>query len=356
MNAEGCIINKHVITDKLEFWRKMPKVMLHEHLDGGLRPATLLELCRAKAIAVPAENAQALGQWVSANANSGSLERYLAGFGLTVAAMGDAAACERVAYEAAMDAQSDACILAEFRIAPLLLEPYGLSPEAAVEAVLAGVRRCSMPSGLIVCAMRTDPVEKIERAAILAARYAGQGVVGFDLAGAERGFPATPHQRAIGIAKAAGLGITLHAGEADSGERVLQAIALGATRIGHGVHIALGTGATKRMAQVQALGAGVHFEVCPSSNLHTGVVPTLAEHPLAAMHRAGLSVSVHTDNRLMSMVTLSEELEQVHRVLRLSVAQLGAMAQAAAQASFLPQPVRSTAHAAVADWLLLHSG
>lgn len=335
----------------------MPKVMLHEHLDGGLRPATLLDLCRAKGIAVPADNAQALGRWVSANANSGSLERYLAGFGLTVAAMGDAASCERVAYEAAVDAQADGCVLAEFRIAPLLLEPLGLSPDATVQALLAGLQRGSnasgMPCGLIVCAMRMDSVEKIERAARLAARYAGYGVVGFDLAGAERGFPATPHRRAIGIARGAGLGITLHAGEADSGERVLEAIALGANRIGHGVHIALGQGAQQRMAQVAAMelsGTKVHFEVCPTSNLHTGVVQTMAQHPLGRMLQAGLSASVHTDNRLMSMVTMSQEMEQVHTHLGLTVAQLTDMTLAAARASFMPLVSRDAAVAAVTSW------
>lgn len=347
------------MTDKQEFWRRMPKVMLHEHLDGGLRPDTLLELCRSKDIAVPADNAQDLGRWVSANANSGSLERYVSAFWITVAAMGDVDACERVAYEAAVDAQLDGCVLAEFRMAPLLLEPHGLSPDAAVLALLAGLKRGSassgIPCGLIVCAMRTDPIEQVERAAKLAVRYADQGVVGFDLAGAELGFPAGVHQRAIEMAREAGLGITLHAGEADSGERVLQAIALGASRIGHGVHIAMGQGAQTRMAQVAAMGARVHFEVCPTSNLHTGAVRTMAGHPLPAMHQAGLSVSVHTDNRLMSMVTMRHELELAHSQLGFTVAQLCDMTVSAARASFLPQAACDSALAAITHWRALHA-
>ena len=166
-------------------WVALPKVLLHEHLDGGLRPQTLLELCRAQGLSVPADDAPALAAWMHANANSGSLTRYLDGFALTVAAMASVQACERVAFEAAEDARLDGCVLAEFRMAPLLLEPHGLSGEAVVEALLSGLRRSALPSGLIICAMRTDAPEQTLRTAELAARYANQGVIGFDLAGAE---------------------------------------------------------------------------------------------------------------------------------------------------------------------------
>jgi adenosine deaminase len=344
------------IQNSAEYWRALPKVLLHEHLDGGLRPQTLLTLCQARNISLPATTAPELALWLQSNANSGSLERYLKAFGLTVAAMATARACEQVAFEAAEDARLDGCVLAEFRMAPLLLEPHGLAPELAVEAMLRGLQRSSMPAGLIVCAMRTDSVQAVQRAARLAVGYAGQGVVGFDLAGAEKGFPATAHRAAIHLARDAGLGVTLHAGEADHGQRVLEAIELGATRIGHGVQIAQpapgedAAAALRRMHTVAAMALGsevsreangrpVHFEVCPTSNTHTGVCADLASHPMKSMLAAGLSLSVHTDNRLISGVTHSGELAAVHQALGWSVADIAASMRSAARASFMPQAV-----------------
>ncbi len=323
-------------------WRALPKVLLHEHLDGGLRPQTLLDLCRERGLATPADNAAALAAWVQANANSGSLGRYLAGFALTVEAMASLPGCERVAFEAAEDARDDGCVLAEFRIAPLLLEAFGLQGEAVVEALLAGLRRSALPCGLIVCAMRHEPPEHTLRAARLAARYAGRGVIGFDLAGAEAGHPPAQHAAAFGAARDAGLGLTCHAGEADVGARVLEAAALGATRIGHGIHIVDDSDNLERAREL-----GLHFEVCPSSNVHTGAARSLAAHPLHAMLQAGLSVSVSTDNRLMSGVSLSSELQALHQVVGLGLEQIGQMNRAAAAASFMPKAVREVALRAI---------
>jgi adenosine deaminase len=332
------------------FWTALPKILLHEHLDGGLRPQTLLDLCRARNLEVPVQEAQALGDWMHANAHSGSLERYLRGFALTVAAMASREACERVAFEAAEDARLDGCVLAEFRMAPLLLEPYGLSGEAVVEALLAGLRRSALPCGLIVCAMRTEAPHDTRRAADLAARYRDHGVIAFDLAGAELGHPAGVHASAFARARDAGLGITCHAGEADIGARVLEAIPLGATRVGHGVHIALGEPAQTAQWMAQARAHGLHFEVCPSSNVHTGVVASLADHPIRAMVEAGLSVSCSTDNRLMSGVTLSGELQAVHEEAGLSLDSLAQLNRDAAAASFMPEAVRVMASKALDHW------
>ena len=333
----------------------LPKALLHEHLDGGLRPATLLELARAQGLALPTDDAAALADWMHANANSGSLERYLRGFALTVGAMASAKACERVAFEAAEDARLDGCVLAEFRMAPLLLEPHGLRGEEVVEALVAGLARSAMPCGLIVCAMRTDPPTETLRAAKLAARYAGKGavygVIGFDLAGAERGHPPAEHAAALARARDAGLGLTCHAGESDVGARVLEAATLGATRIGHGVHIMSGATDDETRRWVDAARAfGLHFEVCPSSNVHTGAFASLATHPIRAMVEAGLSVSCSTDNRLMSGVTLSGELAAIAREPGLSVAQLAQLNRSAVAASFLPTTVRDTAMAAMQAW------
>jgi adenosine deaminase len=299
---------------------------------------------------VPAKDAAGLASWMQANANSGSLERYLMGFGLTVAAMASIEACERVAFEAAEDARLDGCVLAEFRMAPLLLEAHGLSGEAVVEALLRGLNRSDLPCGLIVCAMRTDPPDVTLRSARLAAAYEGQGVIGFDLAGAECGFPPAMHADAIAIALDANLGFTCHAGEADDGSRVLEAAKLGATRIGHGVKIMEASSPHVRDAWIdQARTLGLHFEVCPTSNVHTGTATSIAEHPLRAMAAAGLSVSVSTDNRLMSGVTLSGELQAVHEQNGMAFGQLGKMMSDAARASFMPRRIREAALRAVED-------
>jgi len=332
-------------------WKSLPKVLLHEHLDGGLRPQTLLELCQLHNLAMPASTAEDLAAWLLANSHSGSLERYLTGFGLTVPAMASEAACERVAFEAAEDARLDGCVLAEFRMAPLLLEPHGLSGEAVVEALLRGLKKSALPSGLIVCAMRTDAPDLTARSARLAAQYRDQGVIGFDLAGAERGFPPTLHRNAINIARDAGLGITLHAGEADEGSRVLEAASLGATRIGHGVHIMNSPDDSQQQQWLaEARRLGLHFEVCPTSNVHTGIAASVAAHPLRSMVEAGLSVSVSTDNRLMSGVTLSGELAAAHAENGVSQERLGQMMRDAANASFLPANIRAAVLVSLGAW------
>ncbi len=328
----------------LEIARKLPKVLLHEHLDGGLRVATLLELLQRRRLASPAADVAGLSAWFEANAHAGSLERYLDGFALTVAAMADPAALRRVAFEAAEDARADGVVLAEFRIAPLLFEAHGISGESAVEALLQGLHDSPLPSGLIVCAMRHLPPEQTERAARLAINYQGQGVVGFDLAGPEAGFPPDQHARALQQLRDAGLPITLHAGEADSAQRVLEAARLGARRIGHGVRLvdALHDPAQRHLID-DALALDLHLEVCPTSNLHTGAAASIGEHPIAALWRAGLSLSFHTDNRLISCITHSQEAAALLRDTPLTAADLIAMAQQAARHSFLSVEKREAA-------------
>jgi adenosine deaminase len=333
-------------------WPRIPKVVLHEHLDGNLRPQTLLDLCQARGVALPSATPEGLQHWIHAQANSGSLERYVAAFGLTVAAMASPEACERVAFEAVEDCAADGAVLIELRMAPLLLEMHGLSGDEAISAMLAGLARGSaaagVPAGLIVCGMRTDAPADVMRSAQLAARFVGKNVIGFDLAGAEKGFAATLHSHAVALAREAGLGITLHAGEADVGERVMEAIELGATRIGHGVQITQGEGAYERIAIARA--AGVHFEVCPTSNLHTGAWGDLATHPLIAMEHAGLSWSVQADNRLISVLTQGGELQVAHEICGLSLAQIMRGQMRAAKATFLPPVQREQAARQILAW------
>lgn len=328
--------------------RRCPKVLLHEHLDGGLRVATLRELALARGLPLPAADAAGLAAWFDANAHAGSLEKYLEGFALTVAAMAPPEALRRVAREAADDAADHGVVLAEFRIAPLLFEPHGTGGDDAVEALLDGLAASRLPllthSGLIVCAMRHEDEAATMRAAELALRWMGRGVVGFDLAGAERGHPPAKHARTLAAVREAGLPMTLHAGEADSAERVLEAGRLGARRIGHGVQLVDAvTGAAPAALLDEAKALGLHLEVCPTSNVHTGAAASIAAHPITALWRAGVSLSVHTDNRLMSGVTPTSEAAALLRETPLTEADLRAMTRQAAAASFLPDAARQRA-------------
>lgn len=331
-------------------WLSVPKVSLHEHLDGSLRPETLIELCEKKGGALPHREPQAVAAWMLDNANSGSLVRYLEGFSYTVAAMASPEACERVAYEVARDVQAEGCVLAEFRMAPHLFEPHGLSAEAATEAMLAGLKRSGLACGLIVCGMRHQSPQDTLRAARLAVQYQSQGVIAFDLAGAEHGFPPSLHREALDFARNAGLAITCHAGEADSGDRVVEAGRLGAQRIGHGVNVVRQAqdGCTRWADEARRM--GLHFEVCPRSNVHTGAASSIAEHPITAMLAAGLSVSVSTDNRLMSRTSLCEELAGLHEQTGLSLRTLVGLQAEGMRASFLPLAAREQALSQLALW------
>jgi len=320
--------------DPIAIARALPKVVLHDHLDGGLREQTLLELLGERGIEPPAADAAGIGQWFDERAHAGSLVEFLRGFTLTVAAMASPAALQRVAFEAAEDARADGAVLAEFRIAPLLFEPHGVPGEAAVEALLAGLAASPLPCGLIVCAMRHLPEAETLRAARLAQRYRDQGVVGFDLAGAEAGHPPSQHARAITLARDAGLPLTLHAGEADAAERVLEAVQHGAARIGHGVRLV--DALHRDPALMDAVrDADVHLEVCPTSNVHTGAARSIAEHPITALWRAGLSLSWQTDNRLMSRVSMSSEAAELLQHTPLTETDLRAMSDEALRHAFV---------------------
>lgn len=331
--------------------RALPKVLLHEHLDGGLREATLLELLRSRGIEPPAPSAAGLARWFDERAQAGSLVEYLKGFALTVAAMASPRALARVAFEAAEDARLDGCVLGEFRIAPLLFEAHGLAGDAAVEALLAGLAASPLPSGLIVCAMRHESDAHIGHAADLALRWQGRGVLGFDLAGPEAGWPANRHAALLARLREAGLPLTLHAGEADEGLRVLEAARLGAARVGHGVRLVdLVSGAQGEAVLHELRERGLHLEVCPTSNVQTGAASSIALHPIGALWRAGVSLSFHTDNRLMSRTSASREAALLVAEAGLGWADLQQMSLQAAKASFLPEAARSQAVAQVEAW------
>lgn len=334
----------------LDTARSMPKVLLHEHLDGGLREATLLELLQARGLAAPAPDVPGLARWFDERAHAGSLVEYLKGFALTVAAMATPQALERVAFEAAEDARLDGCVLAEFRIAPLLFEPFGIPGDEAVSALLAGLARSPLPSGLIVCALRHESDEQIARAAELALRWQGRGVIAFDLAGPEAGWPATRHAALLARLHDAGLPLTLHAGEADEGLRVLEAARLGAARVGHGVRLADLIARPQGAAVLREVRErGLHLEVCPSSNVQTGAASSIAAHPIRALWQAGIPLSFHTDNRLISRTSASREAALLVAQAGFSWTDLQRMSLLAAQASFLPAHLKDPALARIRD-------
>jgi adenosine deaminase len=335
--------------------RALPKVVLHDHLDGGLRSGTLLQLLRERGITPPAQDEASLASWFDQRAHAGSLAEYLRGFALTVAAMATLPALQRVAFEAAEDVRADGCVLAEFRIAPALFEAHGIAAEAAIEAMLQGLQRNALPSGLILCAMRERSTAEAERVARLALRYLGHGVVGFDLAGAEIGHPPGEHAGAITIARDGGVPLTLHAGEADAASRVIEAARLGARRIGHGVRLADALSPSGDPALIDEVRErGLHLELCPSSNVHTGAAASIASHPITALHRAGLSVSFHTDNRLMSRTTPSLEAAALLRETPLTLADLASMSLQAARQSFLGAATRAQAQQAIRAFASAH--
>jgi len=299
---------------------RAPKVLLHDHLDGGLRPLTVLELAEEAGYReLPTDDPDELGRWFRGSADSGSLERYLLTFAHTVAVMQSPEAVQRVARECALDLAADGVVYAEVRMAPELLTAMPL--DTAVEAMLDGYAQGSREAaaagrpivvGTLLCAMRqTDRWVEVAEAVV---RHRDAGVVGFDLAGPEDGFPPDRIPEAIAVLDRAGAHRTVHAGEAAGTDSIRAALdGAGAERLGHGVRIADEVpvdGALGELAK-RVLDERVPLEVAPLSNVQTGAYPSLADHPVDRLHRLGFAVTVNTDNRLMSGVSATSELADV---------------------------------------------
>ncbi|MCV7193281.1 adenosine deaminase [Mycolicibacterium brumae] len=310
----------------LETIRIAPKVLLHDHLDGGLRPQTVLELADAVGYSdLPADTGPALGDWFRVAAHSGSLERYLEPFAHTVAVMQTPEALHRVAFEAVEDLAADSVVYAEVRFAPELHLERGLSLEQVVEAVLAGFadgQRAAASAGTpivvrcLVTAMR-HAARSLDIAE-LAIAYRDRGVCGFDIAGAEAGYPPTRHLDAFEHMREFNGHFTIHAGEAFGLPSIHEALAFcGADRLGHGVRIVDDItddpASGRRLGRLAALVRDnrVPLEMCPSSNVQTGAVASIAEHPFDLLARLRFRVTVNTDNRLMSDTTLSQEMARL---------------------------------------------
>ncbi|MBX6356270.1 MAG: adenosine deaminase [Micromonosporaceae bacterium] len=302
--------------------RKAPKALLHDHLDGGLRPATVLELAADVGHQLPAQDADELSRWFEASANSGSLERYLETFAHTVAVMQTEPALHRVAAECARDLAADGVVYAEVRFAPEQHLQRGLTLEQVVEAVLAGfadgVQQAAAAGtpirvGTLLTAMRH--AARSMEIAELAVRYRDAGVVGFDIAGAEAGFPPTRHLDAFEYLQRENFHFTIHAGEAFGLPSIWQAIQwCGADRLGHGVRIVDDISvADPHRPVLGRLAAYVRdkripLELCPSSNVQTGAAKSIAEHPIGLLRDLRFRVTVNTDNRLMSGTSMSREM------------------------------------------------
>ncbi|MFG2886019.1 adenosine deaminase [Streptomyces sp. NPDC048297] len=306
--------------------RRAPKVLLHDHLDGGLRPGTVVELARESDYhELPETDPGKLGLWFQEAADSGSLERYLETFRHTVAVMQTREALVRVARECAEDLAEDGVVYAEVRYAPEQHLEGGLSLEEVVEAVNEGFRQGERLArenghrirvGALLTAMR-HAARSLEIAE-LANRYRDSGVVGFDIAGAEAGHPPTRHLDAFEYLKRENNHFTIHAGEAFGLPSIWQALQwCGADRLGHGVRIIddieVAEDGSVRLGRLASYvrDKRVPLELCPSSNLQTGAASSYAEHPIGLLRRLHFRVTVNTDNRLMSHTTMSREFEHL---------------------------------------------
>jgi len=305
------------MTMTLEEIRAIPKVLLHDHLDGGLRPATIVELAAEVGYrGLPTTDVDDLTRWFRSGADQRDLVRYLETFEHTVAVMQTPEALTRVAAECAHDLAADGIVYAEVRFAPELHVAQGLSLDEVVGAVLEGFRQGGAAAGAdvraLLTAMRT--AARSLEIAELAVRHRDAGVVGFDIAGAEAGSPPTDHLEAFQYVQRQNFHITIHAGEAFGLPSIWEALQIcGTDRLGHGVRIMddieRGPGGIElgRLASY-VRDRRIPLEMCPTSNVQTGAAPSLAEHPIGLLRELGFRVTVNTDNRLMSGVTLSSEL------------------------------------------------
>ncbi len=343
--------------------RSLPKIVLHDHLDGGLRPATLIELAAEVGHELPTTDADALGRWFVEAADSGSLVRYLETFDHTIAVMQTEAGLQRVAREAVLDLAADGVIYAELRYAPEQHLAGGLTLQQVVEAVQAGIDAGVAEAaesgreirvGALVTAMRHAD-RGTEIAQLTIANY-GTCCVGFDIAGAEDGFPPSRMAQAFALLRDAHVPATIHAGEAAGVESISEAIGLGAARrIGHGVRIhedIEGFGVDDpTFGPVAAFVRDnrIPLELCPLSNLQTGAAESIATHPITGLRDLGFTVTINTDNRLMSGTSMTREIAGLIDEAGWTLADVELATIDAAWAAFQPLDVRRDLADAVFD-------
>ena len=327
----------------------IPKALLHDHLDGGIRPATIIALAKEIGYhALPTEDPDALAHWFHRGAKRGSLPLYLEGFVHTCGVMQTEEALERVAYEMMEDMHNDGVVYVETRFAPVFHTQRGLHWNEVVNAVLKGLesgrKDFGVEYGLIICAMRNMRLSK--EMAELAVGFRERGVVGFDLAGEEGGFPPKKHVDAFHYIQRENFNITIHAGEAFGKESIWQAIQwCGAHRIGHATRLVEDIGLDKRnrkkivkmgyLAQY-ILDKRIPLEICLTSNVDTGAVRDLPSHPFGILYKYNFRVTLNTDDRLMSATTMTKEFRIANRVFHLDLADLEKLTINAMKSAFTP--------------------
>jgi len=330
--------------------KSLPKVLLHEHLDGVLRSKTVIELARdANYDRLPTEDPEELARWFHQGANQGSLPKYLEGFAHTIGVMQTEEALERVAYEQAEDLSRDGVVYFETRFAPIFHTQKELSHQQVVSAALKGLDRgrkdFGISTGLIICAMRNMDVS-LEMAE-LAVDFRERGVVGFDLAGEEGGYPPKKHVEAFHYIQRQNFNITIHAGEGFGKESIWQAIQYcGAHRIGHGTRliddIAVADGKAVKLGDLAqyVLDKRIPLEICLLSNVHTGAARSLSEHPFKILYQEKFRVTLNTDNRLMSNTSMTNEFEAAREAFGLSLEDFEKITINAMKSAFLPYAQR----------------
>lgn len=328
--------------------RDLPKFDLHVHLDGSMRLKTVIEL----ADTLPPDRRFPPNFDLRKALNPPqrcTLEKYLQAFKITGAVLQSKETLEQAAYELCEDAARENVIYMEIRFAPLLHIKQGLSPSQVMESVLAGMRRAEtdypIRTGLIVCGLKHEPPERSIETAKLGAEYRDAGVVAFDLAGPENGFPPALHHEAIEIARRSGLHVTIHAGEGCCPAHIREAIDLGAERLGHGVYLYQDPDTEKLVRERK-----IPLEVCPTSNLQiSGVMDSYSEHPFKRYLDEGIPVTINTDNRLMSQIDVTHELEQMINAFSLSRDQVKTILLNSASAAFASEETRASLRKQVED-------
>ena len=333
----------------LEALQAFPKVSLHDHLDGGLRPQTIIELAADIGHPLPTENADDLGRWFAESANFGSLERYLETFDHTIAVMQTAPNLRRVAKEFVEDLAADGVIYGETRWAPEQHLRDGLTDADAIEAVRDG-----LAEGMAACRERGHEIdlrqlltamrqaEPTRAIAELTLRYRRDGVAGFDIAGPEKGYPPSRFLESFQLLRRQSAYYTIHAGEADGCESIWEAVQVcAANRIGHSVAIIedIQQGALGDFA-AYVRNERIPLEMCPSSNVHTGTVSSIAEHPIHSLDRLGFRVTVNPDNRLMSATSMTREFALLADAFDYTFADVRRLSSNAAKSAFAPYEVR----------------
>jgi len=329
----------------LEVVRRAPKVLLHDHLDGGLRPATIVELAAQVGHELPSTDPDALGDWFADAADSGSLVRYLETFDHTVAVMQTAPALTRVARECVEDLAADGVVYAEIRYAPEQHLDAGLTLDEVVAAVQQGLEEGAEGRPIVVRQLLTAMrhAARSMEIAQLAVAWRDRGVAGFDIAGAEAGYPPTRHLDAFEYLQRENFHFTIHAGEAFGLPSIWQAIQwCGADRLGHGVRIVDditvhddGSVELGRLASY-VRDKRIPLEMCPASNIQTGAADSIAEHPIGLLTRLRFRVTVNTDNRLMSRTCMSAEMMSLVEAFGYDVDDLRWFAINAMKSAFLP--------------------